>query len=208
MSGTRPLSCENVVNVVVSNATRGPVLSSPGRPPPPSPNSTPASGTGAPARTSGPACSGCGCPACRRAPCSRSARSTARERSSPNRWPLIEHVPATTPSAGVFLAQRLDVVALVLPRDDQRPVLLERARIDQLVDVLARHSIAGLPPPRDGLGPVLVERERVPRDVLAQIGPDVVGVEPCCRRRRRPRPRPAPRRRSESLRGRRRPPPS
>ncbi len=40
ISGTSPLSCEKVVNVCVSTATRGPMSSSPGRPPPPSPNRT------------------------------------------------------------------------------------------------------------------------------------------------------------------------
>ena len=39
-SGTRPLSCEKVVKVCVSTATRGPMSSSPGRPPPLSPNRT------------------------------------------------------------------------------------------------------------------------------------------------------------------------
>jgi len=37
-SGTSPLNRENCVKVGVSKATPGPVLSSPGLPPPPSPN--------------------------------------------------------------------------------------------------------------------------------------------------------------------------
>ena len=37
INGTRPLNLENWVNVWVSKATPGPIASSPGRPPPPSP---------------------------------------------------------------------------------------------------------------------------------------------------------------------------
>ena len=42
-------------------------------------------------------------PACRPAPCSRSAPARRATRVSSNRSPLIEHMPATTPSPGVFL---------------------------------------------------------------------------------------------------------
>ena len=59
--------------------------------------------------------------------------------------------------AGRVLAQRLHRMALVLARDDQRPVFLERAGIDQPRDVFARHldrrSCAGAPPRRAGSRP-------------------------------------------------------
>ena len=75
------------------------------------------------------------------------------------------------------LAQLVQRVALMLARDDQRPVFVERARIDQPLDVFARHLVAGLAPAGDGLGPVLVQRQRVALDVLAQVVADVIEVE-------------------------------
>ena len=89
------------------------------------------------------------------------------------------------------LAQRLDRVALVLPRDDERPVFLEGPGIDEAVDVLARHAVAQLPAPGDRVRPVLVQPEGVAVVALAQVVADVIRVQlrpP--RRRRRPRPRP------------------
>ena len=76
------------------------------------------------------------------------------------------------------LAQRLDGVALVLPRDDQRPVFLEGPGIDEAVDVLARHAVAQLPAPGDRLRPVLVQRRRRGgRSALAQVVADVIQVQ-------------------------------
>ena len=96
---------------------------------------------------------------------------------------LVEQVAVDVAHAGDdavarrVLAQLIQRVALMLPRHDQRPVFVERARIDQPLDVFARHLVAGLAPAGDGLGAVLVQRQRVALDVLAQIVADVIEVE-------------------------------
>ena len=65
----------------------------------------------------------------------------------------------------------------MLPRDDQRPVFLERSGIDQAVDVLARHAVAQLPAPGDRVRPVLVQPEGVAVVVFAQVVADVIRVQ-------------------------------
>ena len=69
-------------------------------------------------------------------------------------------------------------IALMLPRDDQRPVLLERAGIDQLRRcsraASGSRSCGGV---ATASGPVLVQRQRVPLDALAQVVADVVEVD-------------------------------
>ena len=77
----------------------------------------------------------------------------------------------------IFPPQRLDVVALVLERGQQRPVFLEGARIDQPVDVLARHPVAPPMPPGDGLRAVLVQRPGVPPDNLFEVRADMVRID-------------------------------
>ena len=135
--------------------------------------------SGAPARTSDPACSGCGGPACPPARCSRSARRAARERVSSNRSPLIEHMPATTPSPGVFLRSASIELRWCWRATTSGQYSLNEPGIDEAVDVLARHSVAGLAPPGDRLGPVLVQRQGVPLEVFAQVVADVIEVDLC-----------------------------
>ena len=78
---------------------------------------------------------------------------------------------------GRVLAQLLVAVLLVLPRHDQRPVLLERPGVDELLDVLPGRLKAEPPAPGDGLRPVLVQGVGVAANVLFEVGPDVVGVD-------------------------------
>ena len=90
------------------------------------------------------------------------------------------------------LAQRLDGVSLVLPRDDERPVFLEGARDRRG----GRCSRAACGSPASGAGrPHPAGSRPAPRAwrsyVLAQVVADVIRVRvPPPRRRRRPRPRP------------------
>ena len=86
-------------------------------------------------------------------------------------------MPAIRPSAGVFPAQLVHVVALVLARHDERPVLLEGAGVHQLVDVLPRHPVAPRVALGHGLGPMLVEGQVVALVGLPQVRTDVVRIE-------------------------------
>ena len=74
-------------------------------------------------------------------------------------------------------AQGLHVVARMLAGDDQRPVLLERTGVDQLVDVLAGHAVAPAVALGDGFGPVLVQDVGVALVGEFEVGTDVVGIE-------------------------------
>ena len=96
---------------------------------------------------------------------------------------VVEEVAVDRASAGDetvggrLPAQRLHVVALVLARDDQRPVLLERARVDELGDVLSRHAEAAGTALRDRLLAVLVVDVRAALVELLEVATDVVGVD-------------------------------
>ena len=56
-----------------------------------------------------------------------------------------------------------------LRRHDNRPVLDERARIAQLVDILARRPLPRLAPTRHRVGPRRVEPDFVPLEHLRQV---------------------------------------
>ena len=86
--------------------------------------------------------------------------------------------------------QLLDRAAAALRGDDERAVLDERARVAEVVDVLARGALAGLAAARDGVGPRGVEPDGVALAHLREIGADGVEVDGGCgfvggRRRRR-----------------------
>ena len=104
----------------------------------------PAAGGARRARTGGPSWRGCASPACPRAPCSRrtSPRTGGRRRRP---------TPPTSPSAGVrAISSSRDAPAL-LRGEQQRPVLDEAARVDQIGEVLARRAPAALAAARDRL---------------------------------------------------------
>ena len=82
-------------------------------------------------------------------------------------------------------AQFLHVVAPVLACNDQRPVLLERPGVHELVDVLAGHPVTAGVAFLHRLGPVLVQGVGVAFVQLLQVGTDVVRIE-LLRRRRAP----------------------
>ena len=85
----------------------------------------------------------------------RSARARRRTAS-----PLTRPMPATRPSAGVRAISSSQRAAAALRGDRERAVLDERARVAEVVDVLARGALARRAPARDRVGPRRVERER------------------------------------------------
>ena len=62
-------------------------------------------------------------------------------------------------------------------RQDELAVLDERARVAQVVDVLAGRALAGAAALGDGVGPGLVERDAVALEDLGEVGADVVEVD-------------------------------
>ena len=86
------------------------------------------------------------CPACRPAPCSRRTRRRARLPVDRRRC------PPTSPSAGVRAISSSLRPPPLLGGEEQRPVLDERAVVDEVGDVLARRAPALLAAPRDRLG--------------------------------------------------------
>ena len=62
-------------------------------------------------------------------------------------------------------------------RQDETAVFDERARVAEVVDVLARRALAGLPPPLHGVGPGGVEGHGLAFEYLREVGPDVGRVD-------------------------------
>ena len=77
------------------------------------------------------------------------------------------------PSAGVRAIRSSSVAAAALGGDDHRPVLDERAVVDEVGDVLARGAPADLAPPLDRVGASRVEADLVAGDDLGEVGADV-----------------------------------
>ena len=103
------------------------------------------------------------------------ARRSGR-RASANSVPLIA-ADAGDHAVGRELADHLLTGQPGARRQHELAVLDERARVAEVVDVLARRALAGAAALGDGVGPRLVERDRVPLEDLGQVGADVVEVD-------------------------------
>jgi hypothetical protein len=148
----------------------GPGRVSPGRPPPPSAKST----TGS--RRS------CISSALRYpiTPCVPAntvqsyASTMARERVSSNRCSVDGCHPGNQTVGRAQLHELLMGAALALRGDDQRPVLEEAPRIDEVVDVLTGHAMADGVTPCDSRRAPLVSGAVLARLHLGQVGPDAL----------------------------------
>ena len=96
---------------------------------------------------------------------------------------VLEEVPVDRRRAGqetvrrrVF-AELFIGVALMLASHDQRPVLLERTLVDELLDVLPRHPVAAAATLGDSDWPILVQCVGVSVVVLLQIRADEIRVD-------------------------------
>ena len=85
--------------------------------------------------------------------------------------------PADQAVGGGVAHQIVEGPAPSLRRDRQRAIFDEAARIEQVVDILARRALVGAPPPLHGCRPVLVEAQRMACAHLGKIVAYQVQVE-------------------------------
>ncbi len=95
----------------------------------------------------------------------------------------VEHVPVHAADAGDEAIGRaagqqiVESPPMTLRRDDQGAVLDERARVDQVIDILARGPMVGLVAALDGIRPVVVARQGPTLQHLGQIRANGIEVE-------------------------------